>query len=105
MFRGAQAACHRCRSVHKNVSLVESRSPTHAHTNGPVIRRRVAAPLRGVGSDNSLPQSRTLRGQGGPVRRGTGEAAGRGHAQDIPGGAEEEVLAGAAGHAQQETYR
>lgn len=70
-----------------------------------LVRRRVAASLRGVGSDDSLPESSALRGQGGAIRRGTGETAGGGNAQDIPGGTEEEVFAGATGHAQQEAYR
>lgn len=70
-----------------------------------LVRRRVSASLRGVGSDDSLPESGALRGQGGAVRRGAGETAGGGYAQDIPGRAEEEVFAGTAGHAQQAAHR
>ena len=70
-----------------------------------LVRHRVAASLRGVGSDDSLPESGALRGQRSAVRRGAGETSGGGYAQDIPGGAEEEVLAGTTGHAQQEAYR
>ena len=70
-----------------------------------LVRRRVTASLRGGGSDDPLPEYCALRGQGGAVRRGTGKAAGGGYAQDIPGGAEEKVFAGAARHAQQETHR
>ncbi|PSN50462.1 hypothetical protein C0J52_04936 [Blattella germanica] len=66
---------------------------------------RVATSLRGIGSDDSLPQPREGRSQGGSVGGGAGAAPGRGHAEDLPGRAPEEVPARAAGHAQQATHR